>query len=151
MAATFHPSHVLLLPTIQKAKNSSPPNMLLQNYKTLNELTQLHYDMMKKGLFHNLVVACVQIGTHESLNYALNVFKEDDVATCSLYTCNSLIRGCASSELGKEAIFIYVYMVVVMGVVPEKFTFPFLLSVCSKILAFSEGAQVHAVVVKMGL
>lgn len=151
MAATFHPSHVLLLPTTQKAKNSSPPNKLLQNCKTLNELTQLHCDMMKKGLFHNLIAACVQIGTHESLNYAFNVFKEYDGPTCSLYTCNSLIRGCASSGLGKESIFIYVYMVVVMGVVPDKFTFPFLLSACSKILAFFEGVQVHGVIVKMGL
>lgn len=38
-----------------------------------------------------------------------------------------------------------------MGVVSEKFIFPFLLSACYKSVAFSKGVQVHGVVVKMGL
>jgi pentatricopeptide repeat protein len=160
MATTLHPSSpILLLPTTQNAKNSSSHNYLFPNCKTLNELKQLHCNMMKKGLSHKpsnlnkLIAACVQIGTHESLNYALNAFKEDEgtMCCCSLYTCNTLIRGFASSGLGQEAIFIYLHMIVVMGVVPDKFTFPFLLSACTKIMAFSEGVQVHGVIFKMGL
>ncbi|AES93706.2 putative tetratricopeptide-like helical domain, DYW domain-containing protein [Medicago truncatula] len=147
---TLHQSSSpLLLPTTtQKPKNSS-----LQTCKTLIELKQLHCNMLKKGVFNinKLIAACVQMGTHESLNYALNAFKEDEGTKCSLYTCNTLIRGYAASGLCKEAIFIYLHMIIVMGIVPDNFTFPFLLSACSKIMAFSEGVQVHGVVVKMGL
>ncbi|KAJ1383098.1 Tetratricopeptide-like helical domain superfamily [Sesbania bispinosa] len=157
MAATLHPSSILLVPASQNepkpmTTNSSPN--LLANCKTLNELKQLHCDMMKKGLchkpgnFNKLIAACVQIGTHESLDYALNAFMEDEGSRGSLFTCNSLIRGLASAGLGDQAILLYVHMVE-MGIVPDKFTFPFLLSACSKIMALSEGVQVHGVVFKM--
>lgn len=140
--------------------NPSPNNKsLVKNCKTLKELRQLHCDMMKKGLCHKpggdvnkLIAACVQMGTHESLDYARSAFKEyynEGRSTCSLYTCNSLIRGYASAGLGEDAILLYVHMVV-LGIVPDKFTFPFLLSACSKIMAISEGVQVHGAVVKMG-
>ena len=118
--------------------------------------------MIKNGLSHNasdvnkLIAACVQVGTHDSLSYARNAFdffKKHDGGTTSgslLFMCNCLLRGYASAGLGDQAIWLYVQMVV-MGIVPDKFTFPFLLSACSKIMALSEGVQVHGAVVKMGL
>lgn len=163
MAATFHPSPIVIAsPTTQKdpkpvTKNSSPK--LLVNCKTLKELKQLHCFMMKKGLchkasdFNKLVAACVKIGTHDSLHYARNaleMFMEDEGNMDSLFMYNSLLRGYASAGLSDHAILLYLHMAV-MGIVPDKFTFPFLLSACSKIMAPSEGVQVHGVVVKMGL
>nr|KYP52734.1 Pentatricopeptide repeat-containing protein At3g22690 family [Cajanus cajan] len=62
----------------------------------------------------------------------------------------SLMSACQNHGLGDQAILLYVKMVV-MGIVPDKYTFPFLLSACSKIMALSEGMQVHGAVVKMGL
>ncbi|KAI5323117.1 hypothetical protein L3X38_032189 [Prunus dulcis] len=53
-------------------------------------------------------------------------------------------------DYSDEAIFLYVQMVV-KGILPDKFTFPFLLSACSKVLAFYEGVQLHGALVKMGL
>ncbi|TKY71152.1 Pentatricopeptide repeat-containing protein [Spatholobus suberectus] len=158
MAATLLPSSTLLVPTnVKEAKpittNSSPK--LLVNCKTLKELKQLHCDMMKKGLCHKaggdlnkLIVACVQIGAHESLEYARNAFEDDEGNMASLFMYNCLIRGYASAGLGDQAILLYVQMVV-MGIVPDKYTFPFLLSACSKIMALSAGVQVHGAVVKM--
>ncbi|KAM1522487.1 hypothetical protein ACFX13_012774 [Malus domestica] len=55
-----------------------------------------------------------------------------------LFMCNSLIRGYASAGFGDEAILPYVQMSV-KGILPDKFTFPFSLSACSKIVAFYEG------------
>ncbi|KAE9596473.1 hypothetical protein Lal_00007600 [Lupinus albus] len=160
MAATFHLSHTVNpSPTIQNelkslTKNSSP-NLSFSNCKTLKELKQLHCYIIKKGPshFNKLISSCVQIGTHDSLNYAKNafeIFTKDQQIIHSLFMCNSLLRGYASIGLAQNAILLYVYMVL-MGVVPDKFTFPFLLSACSKIMAISEGVQVHGVVVKMSL
>ncbi|XP_057450239.1 pentatricopeptide repeat-containing protein At3g22690 [Lotus japonicus] len=156
MATTLHPSSTLLVPTGQK---ESKPIATNPSPKTLKELKQLHCDMMKKGLCHKastelnkLVASCVKIGIHESLDYAQNAIMDAEGSMGnSLFMCNSLIRGYASAGLGDQAILFYIHMVVVMGIVPDKFTFPFLLSACSKIMALSEGVQVHGVVVKMGL
>ncbi|ESW29103.1 hypothetical protein PHAVU_002G043500 [Phaseolus vulgaris] len=161
MATTLHPSSIVLVPTsLKEAKplTTNSSQKLLANCKTLNELKQLHCDMMKKGLCHKpggdhinkLIAACVQIGTLESLDYAGNAFQDDDDGIPSVYVCNCLIRGYASAGLCEKAILLYIQMVG-MGIVPDNYTFPFLLSACSKTTALSEGVQVHGVVVKMGL
>ncbi|KAL2317228.1 hypothetical protein Fmac_031104 [Flemingia macrophylla] len=153
MATTLFPSSLLLVPkTVKEPKPVSPK--LLANCKTLKELHQLHCDMMKKGFsqkaLNNLIAACVQIGTPESLDYARNAFEDGDRNMVSLFLYNCLARGYASAGLGDQVILLYVQMLV-MAIVPDKYTFPFLLSACSKIMALSEGVQVHGTVVKMGL
>ncbi|XP_014519513.1 pentatricopeptide repeat-containing protein At3g22690 [Vigna radiata var. radiata] len=160
MATTLQPSLIVSVPTsVKEAKpiTTKSSQKLLSNCKTLNELKQLHCDMMKKGLchkpgghFNKLVAACVQIGTLESLDYARDAVQDDGVSMPSLYVYNCLIRGYASAGLGEEAILLYIQMVV-MGMVPDNYTFPFLLSACSKTMALSEGVQVHGAAVKMGL
>ncbi|KAK7253152.1 hypothetical protein RIF29_37628 [Crotalaria pallida] len=168
MAATFLPTPPIITPppptTPKEPKpltTNSSPKLLFSNCKTLKELRQLHCYMMKRGLCYKassvnkLIGSCVHIATHESLHYARNAFDlfikdEKGIVGSSLFMCNSLLRGYASTGLAQNAILLYVYMVV-MGIVPDKFTFPFLLSACSKIMALSEGVQVHGVVVKMGL
>eukprot|EP00256_Glycine_max_P019904 XP_003538647.2 pentatricopeptide repeat-containing protein At3g22690 [Glycine max] len=161
MATTLFPSSTLLVPASLKEANPITRNSsskLLVNCKTLKELKQLHCDMMKKGLLchkpasnlNKLIASSVQIGTLESLDYARNAFGDDDGNMASLFMYNCLIRGYASAGLGDQAILLYVQMLV-MGIVPDKYTFPFLLSACSKILALSEGVQVHGAVLKMGL
>ncbi|KAL9327901.1 hypothetical protein ACSQ67_002904 [Phaseolus vulgaris] len=55
MATTLHPSSIVLVPTsLKEAKplTTNSSQKLLANCKTLNELKQLHCDMMKKGLCH---------------------------------------------------------------------------------------------------
>lgn len=168
MAATLHPSPLLLAsptsasPTNQKefeAIGKNSPIVLLRNCKTMKELKQLHCDMMKKGLCHKasyvnkLISACVEIGTRESLYYARNaleLYEEDGRTIGSLFMYNCLLRGYASIGLCDEGILLYNEMVV-LSIEPDKFTFPFLLSACSKIMAIYEGIQVHGVVIKMGL
>ncbi|PIA31683.1 hypothetical protein AQUCO_04900168v1 [Aquilegia coerulea] len=115
--------------------------------------------MTKTGLglvlssINKIVSTCAEIATFESLDYGREVFeffarnrKMDDF----LFLWNSLIRGYASVGNGEEAILIYVRMVN-NGIVPDHFTFPFLLSGCTKISAFKEGNQVHGSLIKMDL
>ncbi|KAK9289028.1 hypothetical protein L1049_017499 [Liquidambar formosana] len=127
--------------------------------KNMNELKQLHCHLTKKGLNHNpsamakLITACVEMGIPESLTYArkaFELFKEDEATTGTAFMYNSFIRGYSCSKLIEEAIFLYIEMVA-QGVTPDHYTFPFVLSACTKIAAFREGIQVHGVVFKMGL
>ncbi|KAA8548666.1 hypothetical protein F0562_000350 [Nyssa sinensis] len=125
----------------------------------MNEVKQLHVHITKKGVSQspttvtNLIAACAEMATPESLEYArkaFELFKDDEQSTDTLYMFNSLIRGHSFAGLGDEAILLYIQMVA-KGVMPDHFTFPFVLSACAKVVAFREGVQVHGSVVKMGL
>ncbi|XP_020080067.1 pentatricopeptide repeat-containing protein At3g22690-like, partial [Ananas comosus] len=102
-----------------------------------------------------LVAAYSKIPTSESLHYAIKAFEllreeeaeEEEEADPFLW--NSLIRGYSSIGSLDEALKLYIGMVSV-GVVPDRFSFPPLLTVCSKILAFEEGQQLHGVLLKIG-
>lgn len=63
---------------------------------------------------------------------------------------NCLIRGYSYVGFFDEAIRVYVLMVM-EGITPDKFTFPFVLSGCAKGFGFVEGVQVHGWIVKLGL
>ncbi|KAK4587394.1 hypothetical protein RGQ29_024198 [Quercus rubra] len=140
------------------SKDPSPTGSF-QNCKSIKELKQVQSLFTKKGLTHSpstvskLIAACAQMGTLDSLDYAQKAFKlyrEDEGSIGSLFMYNSLIRGYSSAGFGDAAILLYIEMVIA-GIVPDKFTFPFVLSACAKIVGFCEGIQVHGVVVKMGL
>jgi pentatricopeptide repeat protein len=141
------------------AKDSSSPTGYFKNCKTMNELRQIHCNITKKGICHSpssvtkLIAACAEMGSSESLHYARKAFEcynGDGGTTGLLFMYNSLIRGYSSAGFGGDAILLYIEMVVA-GIVPDKFTFPFLLSACAKVVGFCEGIQAHGAVVKMGL
>jgi pentatricopeptide repeat protein len=73
-------------------------------------------------------------------------YNGDGRTTELLFMYNSLIGGYSSAGHGGDTILLYIEMVVA-GIVPGKFTFPFLLSSCRVLW----GIQAHGVVVKMGL
>lgn len=168
MALTLNPSPlVLATPTVttltnqHKAKTTpkdSPSIGSLKNCKTLNELKQPHCHILKQGLGHKpsyiskVVSTCAQMGTFESLTYAQKAFDyyiKDNETSATLFMYNSLIRGYSCIGLGVEAISLYVELVG-FGILPDKFTFPFVLNACTKSSAFGEGVQVHGAIVKMG-
>jgi pentatricopeptide repeat protein len=63
---------------------------------------------------------------------------------------NIVIRGYASSDSPKEAIWVFLGMRR-RGIRPNKLTFPFLLKACAAVTALKEGRQVHGDIVKCGL
>ncbi|KAK4784392.1 hypothetical protein SAY86_018760 [Trapa natans] len=143
------------------SQNSAPAIGLLKNCKTLNEVSQLHCHIIKTGLsgrsfaVANIVSACTDLATPGSLAYAQKVFEqyvdeEEDVDDGSLFVYNSLIRGYSQVGLSQSAVSVHVQMVE-NGLVPDKYTFPFLLSACTKMNGFEEGLQVHGAAVKTSL
>ncbi|KAL6185615.1 hypothetical protein ACLB2K_041745 [Fragaria x ananassa] len=168
MAAMLHPHPLVISATpsfIAPSNQNEPkpikpsPTESLKNCKTINQVKQLHCQITKKGHSHRpstvtkLITSCAEMGTVQSLDYArkaLDLFLEQQETKGVLFMYNSLLRGYSSAELGDEAIGLYVQMVV-QGVLPDKFTFPFALSACSKVVAFCEGVQLHGSIVKLGL
>lgn len=61
---------------------------------------------------------------------------------------NSLIRGYASSGLCEEALLLFLRMMI-DGVSPDKYTFPFGLSACAKSRTIRDGVQIHGLIVRM--
>uniref|UniRef100_A0A7N0VIP0 Chlororespiratory reduction 21 n=1 Tax=Kalanchoe fedtschenkoi TaxID=63787 RepID=A0A7N0VIP0_KALFE len=127
--------------------------------RNMDEVQQFHCHQMKKGLDHrlspvtDLIASCVEVGDTESLNHArkaFDIFRMDKRTTGTVFMHNCLIRGYAFVGLGDEAIRLYVQMLG-EGLLPDKFTFPFVLSACAKSLALHEGSQVHGLVFKMGM
>lgn len=141
--------------TIEHLKNGS-----IRNCKNYHELEQLHCLIRKKGLHRNpsivtkLVAKCAEFATLESLDYARKVFEhfneEEGITVGTLFMSNSLIRGYSIAGLCDEAILLYLQMVT-RGINPDHFTYPFVLSSCSKVFAFSEGTQIHGSIFKAGL
>ncbi|KAK1592019.1 hypothetical protein Q3G72_017856 [Acer saccharum] len=145
-------------PRTKNMSKDSPPIATLKNCKTLDEVKQLHCQVLKRGQNRDtsyvakVISTCVEMGTFESLKYAqkaFDVFKNDSETSGTLFMYNFLIRGYSSVGLGEEAVLLYLELVG-FGLFPDKFTFPFVLSACAKSLACSEGAQVHGAIVKMG-
>lgn len=141
-------------------KNSTPAIGSLKNCKTLNEISQVHCYITKAGLsgsssaVTNLLSACAELATPGSLEYARKVFEqyveEEGVDSGSLFAYNSLIRGYSRVGLSQNAISVHVQMVE-NGLGPDKYTFPFVLSACTKMNGFREGLQVHGAAMKLGL
>lgn len=145
--------------SINKDGTSTSPIGSLEKCKTMDELKQVHCHVTKQGLSYRLsavtklIANCAGMGSVESLDYArkaFELFKEDEETSGTLFMYNSLIRGYSRAGLGDEAILLYVQMSV-KGILPDKYTFPFVLSGCVKVEAFREGVQFHGAVVKMGL
>ncbi|KAF7151498.1 hypothetical protein RHSIM_Rhsim02G0027300 [Rhododendron simsii] len=161
MAATSFSPLLTLTTQSQPKHNTKHPSRTgsFRQCKNMKEVKQLHAQVTKKGLSNSrssgitkLISLCAEIATPESLEYAkkaYELFEGDESNRVSLYMRNSLIRGYSAAGFCDEAILLYAQMVE-SGVNPDHFTFPFVLSGCTKGAAFLEGIQVHGSVVKLG-
>lgn len=140
-----------------KATTSPSPIKPLKSCKTIDELNMFHRSLAKQGLDNDLsaitklVARSCELGTRESLSFARKVFDfseghGESYGSCFMY--NSLIRGYASSGLCDEALLLFLRMMI-SGISPDKYTFPFVLSACTKSRANRNGIQIHGLIVKM--
>lgn len=122
----------------------------LEKCSTMSELEQIHAQMLRTGLFFDpytasKIVAFSALQDSGSLYYARLVFSQ--ISNPTIYTCNSIIRGCTNKNLHHEALLFYKEMFV-QGLVPDRFTFPSLFKSCADL---SEGKQLHCQATKFGL
>lgn len=140
--------------------NSNSKKGSLKSCKNLQEIKQLHAHITKQGSLHSsstltkLIAKYSQVGALESLEYgqkAFEIFKGDGEYSNSneIYLYNCLIKGNSVAGFFTEAILLYVEMMI-EGVEPDNYTFPFVLSACAKSSRIFEGVQVHGSLMKMG-
>ncbi|PIA46466.1 hypothetical protein AQUCO_01500184v1, partial [Aquilegia coerulea] len=122
--------------------------------KTLRHLEQIHTQIIKKGseqdhflitLFINL---CNSFSNH--LHYSTSVFNR--VQQPNLYLWNSMLKGyCEKSSVFKTIELFKRMKHSESSIVPDKYTYPSLIKVCSNELALKEGEMFHGLVVRCGM
>ncbi|XP_058095211.1 pentatricopeptide repeat-containing protein At4g18840 [Magnolia sinica] len=141
---------------LQMAANSSPPPILsiIDMSNTLSEVQQAHAHMLKTGLIHTtfaasrIVAFAATVSDAQTIAHARSVF--DRIATPNSYTWNTIIRAYANSADPENAILLF-HQMLHSDVLPDKFTYPFILKACSRLHGFEEGRQIHATSVKTGV
>ncbi|KAI7987331.1 Pentatricopeptide repeat-containing protein [Camellia lanceoleosa] len=130
---------------------------LLQSCDSLPKLTQLHTHILKLGLHNNPLVLTKFTSTSSDLNsihYASSLLFASDDADTSLYDAflfNTVIRAYAqTSSQSKHSALCYYKFMLQSGVLPNKFTYPFVLKACAGLGSLNLGKQVHGSVLKIG-
>lgn len=136
-----------------KTLQSHPSLSLISSCKSIQTLKQIHSQIVKTGL-HNtqfalskLVEFCA-LSPSGDISYALSIFESIEEPNRLIW--NTIIRGYSLSTTPSLAIYLFVRMVE-SGVVPNCYTFPFLLKSCAKSGSARVGRQIHSHVWKLGL
>ncbi|PON80764.1 DYW domain containing protein [Parasponia andersonii] len=128
---------------------------LLEACDSLTKFTQLHARILKLGLQNNPLVLTKFAAVSSELDavdYASSfVFcPEADSRLYDAFLFNTLIRGYAQTSSLKEKAFLVYSAMLRYGVLPNKFTYPFVLKACAGLGSLSLGKTVHGSAVKFG-
>ncbi|XP_058201851.1 pentatricopeptide repeat-containing protein At4g21065-like [Rhododendron vialii] len=127
---------------------------LLQTCTSLSHLTQIHSLLLKLGLQHNPLVLTKFTSTSSTLNaihYASSLLfsSNNNITHYDAFLFNTVIRAYSQTSSHSTAVYYYKLMLK-NGVLPNKFTYPFVLKACACVGRLSLGEQVHGSVIKVG-
>ncbi|KAF3447130.1 hypothetical protein FNV43_RR12310 [Rhamnella rubrinervis] len=128
---------------------------LLQACDTFPKLSQLHSHILKLGLQNNPLVltkftsTCSELG---AIDYASSfVFCPDaDTRLYDTFLFNTMIRAYAQTSHSKEKSLCLYNVMLRFGVLPNKFTYPFILKACAGLGDLNLGKSVHGSLMKFG-
>ncbi|KAK8916229.1 Pentatricopeptide repeat-containing protein [Platanthera zijinensis] len=126
---------------------------LLPKCCTTRKLRNILGPMIVVGLFvdneavKKVITTCSSTGL-EQLEYAELILKQVQVPNAFLY--NSVIRGWEQCKVSSRALGQFKSMIV-NGVSPDKFTFPFVLKACVGVCILTEGVKIHCRILKSPL
>ncbi|KAL2244128.1 pentatricopeptide repeat-containing protein At1g08070, chloroplastic isoform X1 [Sesamum indicum] len=130
-----------------------PSLALLSKCKSIRNFKQIHSQFIKFGL-HNtqfalskLIEFCA-VSPYGNLSYAMSIFNSIHDPNHVIY--NMMIRGSSLSSSPRLALDYYINMLI-FGLQPNSYTFPFLFKSCTKLLTAHTGKQIHGQVFKFGL
>ncbi|XP_058106336.1 pentatricopeptide repeat-containing protein At1g08070, chloroplastic-like [Magnolia sinica] len=120
---------------------------------TIKKSKQAHAFLLRNCLFdHNhavsKLVSFLAISKSGDLVYARKIFSQIDRP--DMFIWNTMIRGYAKGGNPSEAVSFY-HIMIASGVVPDNFTFPFVLTACGRLRAPDMGRRFHAEILKVGL
>ncbi|PIA27670.1 hypothetical protein AQUCO_07600081v1 [Aquilegia coerulea] len=126
-------------------------NNILNSCSSLNHLKAIHARIITNGFSKNLSLVTKLITLASNLSptmyYARKLF--DEIPHKDVFIWNTLIRGYADCGPCREALMLYRNMHL-SGLLPDNFTFPFVVRSCAVISAFREGKEVHCNIIKNG-
>lgn len=131
--------------------HSLPFNYLLNSCSSLSDLKRVHALILTNGLHRNLLVSTKIVALASTLastmGYARKLF--DRMNERDVFLWNTLIRGYADLGPCQEAIALYRTMHHT-GLLPDNYTFPFVVRSCGVLSALTEGKEVHCNIIKNG-
>ncbi|KAK4550920.1 hypothetical protein RGQ29_032681 [Quercus rubra] len=128
---------------------------LLHSCNTLPKLFQTHTYILKLGLQNNPLVLTKFASTSsdlEDIDYASSfIFSpRSDTRLYDTFLFNTVIRAYAQTTHSRENALWFYRVMLGYGVLPNKFTYPFVLKACAGLGSLNLGKSVHGSVVKFG-
>ncbi|XP_047330700.1 pentatricopeptide repeat-containing protein At4g21065-like [Impatiens glandulifera] len=128
---------------------------LLQDCNSTSKISQIHNRILKLGLHNNVLVLTKFTSTCSDLNavdYATSFLfpPNADSSTYDAFLFNTIIRAYSQTGDSKTRSVYYFKLMLDCGILPNKFTFPFVLKACAGIGFMNLGLQVHGLVLKLG-
>ncbi|KAL4567532.1 hypothetical protein LXL04_023119 [Taraxacum kok-saghyz] len=131
---------------------------LLNQCTSMSHLKQIHAQTLRTTSTTNphtlfLHSRILHFSSLHDLHYA-SLFFQTHIQNANSFAWNTIIKACSKSTNNKQdAIFLYLKMISEsnVNVTPDKHTFPFVLKACAYLFAVSEGTQLHAHIIKLGL
>eukprot|EP01018_Ginkgo_biloba_P037415 Gb_09416 [translate_table: standard] len=123
---------------------------LLQSCTNIRSLNQLHARLLITGFNNDAYLDTKLVSMYAkcgSLEYARLVF--DRMYERNVLSWNALIRGYSRKEPCLEALALY-HQMQGRNIVPDKFTFSFVLKACARLAALQDGKEIHHQIVRAG-
>ncbi|XP_077240194.1 pentatricopeptide repeat-containing protein At3g22690-like [Tasmannia lanceolata] len=125
---------------------------LLQECSTIQHLHQIHAQMLKTGAINNpphliKLISFCSYSNSNTLEYALKIFSTLPYRNSIIW--NTIIRGFSISSNPEKAIQLYSKLIEQEPHFLDSYTIPSVLKACTRILALSEGTQIHGYVIKI--
>ncbi|GLU22055.1 hypothetical protein SLE2022_381550 [Rubroshorea leprosula] len=125
---------------------------LFETCKSMHQLKQLHCQAIKTGLFtnpsvQNKIIAFCCTSDLGDVSYARNVF--DAVPEPGVFLWNTMIKGYSRVDCPRNGVSMYLSMLN-RDVIPDNYTYPFLLKGFTREVGLECGRELHAHVVKFG-
>ncbi|KAK8657701.1 hypothetical protein V6N13_035928 [Hibiscus sabdariffa] len=116
---------------------------LLQNRKIVKKLTQVHTQIITNGFSQKNYILALLLAfyvTSSDLKQAFKLFGTIEKPSTTIW--NQIIRGCSGASIPERSFELYKQMAVT-GVIPDGFTYSYVLSACVRSGMLREGEQIH--------
>ncbi|KAA8530038.1 hypothetical protein F0562_004747 [Nyssa sinensis] len=123
---------------------------LLQKCSDFKQLKQIHGRIIRNGLSHehSLITTLLRsCSTYGKMDYATVVFQQIPIPPT--FTWNIMIRAHTINGNSRQALLLYSLMIS-RGILPDKFTFPFVIKACLASSSIDKGKEVHMYAIKAG-
>ncbi|XP_011629339.2 pentatricopeptide repeat-containing protein At3g29230-like [Amborella trichopoda] len=130
----------------------NPILSLLERIQTFSQLSQIHTQMITTSLVTNVfaaskLVSALTTSNFLDMDYAELIFFQ--ISHPNSFIFNTMIRGHALSPKPSRALLFYAQMRKI-GVLPDNYTYPFVLKACGLIKYLQYGSKIHAHMLKFG-